>query len=75
MQASPRIPKLSRAAFVLIAQTISTIDFDTLADRDRVVSEFSSALRSTNPRFDSQRFEDACQPDGGLRGSKVVRCA
>jgi hypothetical protein len=75
MQASHRVPKLTRAAFCLIASTISTIDFDTLADRDRVVAEFSSALRSTNPRFDSQRFEDACQPDGGLRRSKVVRCA
>jgi hypothetical protein len=75
MQANSRIPKLSRAAFVLIAQTISTIDFDSCADRQRVISEFTHALRSTNPAFDSQRFINACQTDGGLRGSKVVRCA
>jgi hypothetical protein len=67
MQAHSRIPHLSRSTFVLIAQTISTIDFDCCADRQRVISEFSSALHCTNPRFDSQRFEDACQPDGGSR--------
>ena len=64
MQASPRIPKLSRAAFVLIAQTIKTIDFDTLADRNRVIANFRDALRATNPNFKPERFESAC---GGAR--------
>jgi hypothetical protein len=67
MQASRRIPKLSRAAFCLIASTISAIDFDSSADRDRVVSNFTDALRPTNPNFKAQRFIDACQPSGGAR--------
>jgi hypothetical protein len=69
MQASPRIPKLSRAAFVLIAQTISTIDFDTLADRDRVVANFTDALRATNPNFKPERFQQACQSTRNRRAA------
>jgi hypothetical protein len=61
-------PKLTRCAFQFIADTIRTIDFDTLNDRDRVIAEFSSALHSTNSNFDSGRFERACEcitPDAG----------
>jgi hypothetical protein len=65
--ATQRIPKLSRATFCLIASTIKTIDFDCTADRDRVISEFTDALRPINPNFKTQRFIDACQPDGGSR--------
>jgi hypothetical protein len=80
MQAFHRVPKLTRAAFVLIASTISTIDFDSSADRDRVIADFTNALRPTNPNFKSQRFIDACQPLGGSEGSVIkteklsVRC-
>jgi hypothetical protein len=63
--ANTRIPKLTRCCFQFIADTIKTIDFDTLNDRDRVIAEFTDALHSTNPRFDSQRFERACQPHLG----------
>ena len=28
--------------------------------KDALVSEFARALRTTNPRFDGQRFIDAC---------------
>ena len=69
MQASPRIPKLTRAAFCLIASTISTIDFDTLADRDRVVANFTDALRATNPNFKPERFQQACQPARNRRAA------
>jgi hypothetical protein len=64
-----RVPKLSRAAFCLIASTISTIDFDSSAVRDRVVANFTDALRATNPNFKAQRFIEACQPrqTGGQR--------
>ena len=61
MQASHRVPKLTRAAFVLIASTISTIDFDSLADRARVIANFTDALRATNPNFKAERFQQACQ--------------
>ena len=61
MSASPRIPKLSRATFCLIAETIRTIDFDSLADRDRVIANFRDALRATNPNFKPERFVDACK--------------
>lgn len=71
MQATPRIPKLSRSAFCLIAQTISTIDFDSRADRDRVIANFTDALRATNPQFKPERFQEACQP----KQTKVVRHA
>jgi hypothetical protein len=62
MQASHRVPKLTRAAFVLIASTISTIDFDSLADRARVIANFTDALHTTNPNFKPERFQQACQP-------------
>ena len=60
--ANPRVPKLSRATFCLIAETIRTIDFDSLADRDRVIANFTDALRTTNPNFKPERFKDACRP-------------
>jgi hypothetical protein len=69
MQASHRVPKLTRAAFCLIASTISTIDFDTLADRDRVVANFTDALRATNPNFKPERFQQACQPTRNRRAA------
>ena len=67
MQASHRLPKLSRATFCLVARTIEAIDFDTLNDRQRVIAEFTDALRPTNPNFKPERFRTACNPDGGLR--------
>ena len=62
MQATPRIPKLTRAAFCLIASAIQTIDFDSSADRARVIANFTDVLRATNPNFKPERFEQACQP-------------
>ena len=69
--ASQRVTKLTRAAFCLIASTIQTIDFDSLADRDRVIADFADALRATNPNFKPERFHQACQ----LKQPKVVRHA
>jgi len=75
MSANHRIPHLSRSTFCLIASTIATIDFDSAADRQRCISEFVDALRPTNSNFDSQRFIDACTPNGGSRSDSVVRHA
>jgi len=69
MQASNRVPKLSRAAFCLIAETIRTIDFDSLADRARVIANFTDALRATNPNFKPERFQQACQPTRNRRAA------
>ena len=67
MQATPRIPELSRAAFCLIASAIQTIDFDSSADRARVIANFTDALRATNPNFKPERFQQACQPPRNRR--------
>jgi len=70
MKASSRIPKLTRAAFCLIADTIKQADICS-ADRERLTADFRSALYPTNPRFNADKFSRACQPDAG----KVVRHA
>ena len=69
MKATPRIPKLSRSAFCLIASTIQTIDFDSSADRARVIANFTDALRATNPQFKPERFQQACQPARNRRAA------
>jgi hypothetical protein len=57
---------MSRKDFVLLAQTIRELpSFETTQDADvvrfaAIVERFASALASTNPRFDRQRFMAAC---------------
>ena len=41
MSARGRVPSLTRASFCLIAETISTIDFDSLAAEDNESSPIS----------------------------------
>jgi hypothetical protein len=74
MQAHSRIPKLSRATFCLIADTIKHADICS-ADRERLTADFCSVLRQTNQNFKAQRFIDACQPERINGGSRVVRHA
>jgi hypothetical protein len=68
--ANQRIPKLSRATFCLIARTIRELPAtDTTEVKDTVrhsaiVARFADVLRSTNPRFDRSRFENACNGRG-----------
>jgi hypothetical protein len=68
--ANQRIPKLSRATFCLIAQTIRELPAtDTTEVKDTVrhsaiVARFADALRATNARFDRSRFENACNGRG-----------
>ena len=71
MSARGRVPSLTRASFCLIAETISTIDFDSSADRARVIANFTDALRPTNPQFKPERFINACQPSGS-RGRRAA---
>jgi hypothetical protein len=65
------MPKLSRQDFCLIAQTIRELpSFECDQDADAVrfsaiVERFASALASTNPRFDRQRFVAACNGKDG----------
>jgi hypothetical protein len=54
---------MTRQDFELIARVIKAQrkphnDTDTL---DRITREFAEALGDTNPRFDSQRFVEACE--------------
>ena len=79
MQASHRVPKLTRAAFCLIASTISTIDFDSLADRARVVANFTDAyapqIQTSNQRDSSKpasRRAIGGQHDGKLKTDKLA---
>ena len=59
---------MSRKDFQLIAETIKqlpsfTTNDPTCADAvrfDVVVNQFADALRSTNPRFDRERFIAVC---------------
>jgi hypothetical protein len=70
MSANPRIPKLSRATFVLIASTIrelpatDTTEANDVVRHSAVVARFADALAGTNPRFDRTRFENACNGKG-----------
>jgi hypothetical protein len=66
MQASYRVPKLTRCAFQLIADTIKNADICS-ADRSTLTADFTSALYATNSNFNADRFRAACQPDGGSR--------
>ena len=73
MQASHRVPKLSRATFVLIASTIrelpatDTTEVNDVVRHSAIVARFADALAGTNPRFDRTRFENACNGKAGAR--------
>jgi hypothetical protein len=67
--------RMSRAHFVLIANTIKTLpSFEIRSYEgkkmpacedavrfDVICSSFADALRTTNPQFDRERFLDACR--------------
>jgi hypothetical protein len=69
-----RTPRMSRAHFVLIAETIRTLpSFELRRIEEKkmpqcedvvrfevICSCFADALRSTNPQFDRSRFLEAC---------------
>jgi len=64
---------MSRKDFQLIAETIKQLPSFTTTNPacadavrfDAIVSSFADALRSTNPRFDRERFVSACNGKGG----------
>ena len=64
---------MSRKDFQLIAETLRTLpSFTTINPAcsdvvrfDVLVNQFADALRSTNPRFDRERFVSACNGKGG----------
>jgi hypothetical protein len=64
--ATQRIPKLSRSAFCLIAQTIrelpatDTTEVNDVVRHSAIVARFADVLAGTNPRFNRSRFENAC---------------
>ena len=64
--ASPSVTQLSRKDFVLIAEVIRLLpSFECSQDGDvvrhsAIVARFTEALAKTNPRFDRERFEKAC---------------
>jgi hypothetical protein len=57
---------MTRKNFILIAETIKLLpSVDVPADNDvvrfsAIVSRFADALATTNPRFNRERFENAC---------------
>jgi hypothetical protein len=60
---------MSRKDFRLIAETIKTLpSFDAkgtdVVRFDVVVNRMAEALRTTNPRFDTERFVAACNGKG-----------
>jgi hypothetical protein len=61
MQASHRLPKLTRCAFQLIADTIKNANICS-ADRSTLTADFTSVLYTTNKNFNADRFRTACQP-------------
>jgi hypothetical protein len=66
--ASHRIPKLTRAAFCLIADVIKNSHICT-ADRSTLTADFTSALYATNQNFNADRFRSACQPTADRRAA------
>ena len=62
------VPSFTRRDFQYLADVIRTIDFDCAQDRDRVVNEFTDALRATNPQFRPETFRAACTVKGVSRG-------
>jgi len=57
---------MTKKDFEKIAFIIRGLQWDpdfNLGLRRKVAKAFSSELRSTNPRFDSNRFFDACMKD------------
>jgi len=52
---------MQRRHFELIATTIRECALDDV-QRLHVARMFASALRETNPNFQSTKFVDACQP-------------
>jgi hypothetical protein len=62
---------MSRKDFILIAQVIKYLpSFECTQDSDvvrhsAIVARFAEALAGTNPRFDRQRFENACNGKAG----------
>jgi hypothetical protein len=49
---------VTRRDFALIAETIASLPGDT--DQVTLAAAFALRLRTTNPRFDTLRFLDAC---------------
>ena len=70
---------MTRKDFVLIAETIRLLPSFDLPPLDNwgshfdavrfdvIVCRFAEALRQTNPRFNRQRFESACNGKDGCR--------
>jgi hypothetical protein len=55
---------MTKKDFVLIARTINSLFNATVDDKRAIAEHFARAfdfyLATTNPRFDGQRFIDAC---------------
>lgn len=51
---------MTRKDFELIARGIATYT-DNLVERSNLAEHFASVLSTTNPRFDRDRFVNACR--------------
>ena len=52
---------MTKKDFELIAETLKGLSYITGGiDKRLVIGEFARALQSTNPRFDMERFSQAC---------------
>jgi hypothetical protein len=64
---------MTKKDFELIANVIANLIPDDEGDVvfvSGVVEDFVNALAAVNPRFDRERFINACQPKGGQPASK-----
>jgi len=55
------IINMTKKDFILLAQAVRGMNITSFAARE-VERKLTKALASANPRFDAERFHQACQP-------------